>query len=242
MLMITQLAGFGVGISESGVGGIDAFTKLMLSFDGADGATAATDASASAHTVAFVNGAQLDTAEKKFGSASLLCGDGVDDYIYIEDHADLAFGTGDFTFDWWMKRAAVSGAQENFMGQSNSALTGGYHVGFISAANTFVFGMNDEAYLPAGPATALNNTNWNHIAVEREGNNLAVAVNGVWGTSVDVTGQTYTDTATRFAIGQLGEFTAASSYNGWVDEFRISKGIARWSPGVAFTPPTAAYS
>jgi hypothetical protein len=192
--------------------------------------------------VTFVNGGALDTAQAKFGASSLLCGDGVDDYVYMEDSADFAFGPGDFTIDFWIKRAAVSGAQENAFGQGNSGLTGGYHAGAITSGNTFRFGMNDEAYLASGPASALNNTNWNHIAIVRNGNNLAVAVNGTWGSSVSVTGINYTDTATRFCIGQLGEFSGGSSFNGWIDEFRISKGVARWTPGASFTAPSAEYS
>ena len=238
MLMVNQLIGFGAG----GIGGNDGYTKLLLHFDGADAATTTTDSSPSPKTVTFSGSAQLDTAQFKFGTASLLL-DGTDDYVYIEDTADIAFGTGDFTFDFWMKRAAVSGAQENTFGQGNAGLTGGYHYGKITAGNTMDFAMNDDALLAAGPAGApLNNTNLNHIAVVRSGNNLAVAVNGTWGANTDVTAVTYTDSTARFAIGQLGEFTDGSSFNGWIDEFRISKGIARWSPGTSFTPPTEAYA
>ena len=35
-------------------------------------------------------------------------------------------------------------------------------------------------------------------------------------------------------------FNAGGSLNGWMDECRISKGIARWTAN--FTPPTEAYS
>ncbi len=47
-------------------------TKLLLNFNGTDGATTTTDASPSAHTVSFEGNAQLDTAAKQFGTASLL--------------------------------------------------------------------------------------------------------------------------------------------------------------------------
>jgi len=243
----TNLDSATAGLLKPSLNGLDSFVVLLLHFNGADGATTTTDSSNSAHAVTFVNGAQLDTAQSKFGTASLLCGDGVDDYVYMEDSADWAFGTGDFTIDFWIKRAAVSGSQENMFGQGNSGLTGGYHSGLISSsvaspAHTFRFGMNDETFNASGPASALNNTNWNHIAIVRSGNNLAVAVNGSWGSNVNVTGQTYTNTATRLAIGQTGEFTGGSSFNGWVDEFRVSKGIARWTPQVSFTSPTTEYS
>jgi hypothetical protein len=40
--------------------------------------------------------------------------------------------------------------------------------------------------------------------------------------------------------GELASSPASRvDFNGWLDEFRISKGIARWTSN--FTPPTAPY-
>jgi len=56
-------------------------------------------------------------------------------------------------------------------------------------------------------------------------------------------GTTQTDTST---IGNFtGVFSVGSGYagivhNGWMDEFRLSKGIARWTAN--FNPPTEAYT
>ena len=41
-------------------------------------------------------------------------------------------------------------------------------------------------------------------------------------------------------VGQYADFDDnLASWNGWIDELRVSKGIARWTAD--FTPPTAAY-
>jgi hypothetical protein len=239
MFIATQLAGFG---AAGGNGGIDSFTKLMLHFDGADGATTTTDSSASGHTVTFLNGAVLDDAQAKFGSTSLLCGDGVDDYVRVPDSADWAFGTGDFTIDFWIKRPSVSGAFENVFGQGDSGLTSGYHYGRITDSNNFHCAFNDEGInVNSAAGGALNNTNWNHIAVVRNGSNFAIAINGSWGSNTS-SGSSLTDSGGVFAFGQTGDFTGGGSFNGWIDEARISKGVARWAPGVSFTPPTEPYS
>ena len=80
--------------------GIDAYTKLCSHFNGADGATDYTDPVAGAAT--FGGTAQLDTAQKEFGTAALLL-DGNSDYVTYPDSDDWSFGTGDFTIDFWIR-------------------------------------------------------------------------------------------------------------------------------------------
>jgi hypothetical protein len=82
---------------------------LLLPFDGADGATAATDYSPTPKTVTFAGNAQLDTANKKWGNASLLL-DGTGDYLSIPDHADWDLGTGDYTVEAWVYLADTTGS------------------------------------------------------------------------------------------------------------------------------------
>ena len=54
--------------------------SLLLPFDGSDTATSTSDESDNSHTITFGGTAQLDTAQKKFGTASLLL-DGDSDYV-----------------------------------------------------------------------------------------------------------------------------------------------------------------
>lgn len=62
--------------------GLDENTKLLLHLDGADEATSTIDSSDNEHTINFNVTAQLDTAFKKWGTASLLL-DGDSDYLNI---------------------------------------------------------------------------------------------------------------------------------------------------------------
>jgi len=69
------------------IGKISSSVKLLLKFNGSDGDTSTEDSSDSDHAITFYGTAQLDTAQKKFGSSSLLL-DGNSDYLSISDSSD----------------------------------------------------------------------------------------------------------------------------------------------------------
>ena len=79
--------------------GIDSYTKLMLHCDGTLGSQTFPDASAEGQSVSAVASAQVDTAQSKFGGASLLC-DGNSDYLNVVDFPELDLASTDFTFDF----------------------------------------------------------------------------------------------------------------------------------------------
>src|SRR3990167_9908671 len=95
----------------------DSNTIALLHFDGADAATTFTDENGRTWTGAA--DAQLDTAQKKFGTASLLL-DGTGDYIDTPDHADFAFGSGNFTIEMFIKKN-VDDASLYLCGQGDAA-------------------------------------------------------------------------------------------------------------------------
>ena len=70
--------------------GFNANLKLLLHFDGSDGATTTTDSSNNERTITLAGDAQLDTAQKKFGTASLL----------LDGNGDLASAADDGDFDF----------------------------------------------------------------------------------------------------------------------------------------------
>jgi hypothetical protein len=85
--------------------------------------------------------------------------------------------------------------------------------------------------------TPLVNT-WYHFAFVRYGNIFSHYIDGVLSVSTHTTANSMPDTDSRLVIGQLN-YTAGASIDGYADEIRISKGIARWTTD--FTPPTMAY-
>jgi len=84
----------------------------------------------------------------------------------------------------------------------------------------------------------ITDTNLHHIALVRYGNTATQYIDGVADGTGDVTGLTLNNSANKWGIGRAGEY-ASNIFDGWVDEHRFSKGIARWTTN--FTPPTVAY-
>lgn len=212
----------------------DSYTKLVSSFDGADAATAYTDPIAGAAT--FVGTAQLDTAQKKFGTASLYV-DGETDYITYPDSDDWNFGTGNFTIDFWVRYNAT-GSQylyHQYTDIDNQIYIytngSGYYIQFKDGGTI-------RGYY--GCSATIATDTWYHLAFVRSGTTGYIFINGVSQTVTAYTAygsNTMSNIASILAIG--GTLNGSEHFNGWIDEVRISKGIARWTSN--FTPPTAAY-
>ena len=78
-------------------------TKLLLPFDGANGATTTSDLSNRNATVTFNGNASLSTAQSKFGGSSLYL-DGTGDSVSISDtYWNTAINSGDFTIEFWVR-------------------------------------------------------------------------------------------------------------------------------------------
>lgn len=211
--------------------GPDSFTKLLLRCNGQNGGIVFTDEAGK--TVTAVGDAQLDTAQKKFGTASGLF-DGTGDYLSVPDSGDWNFGTGDFTIDLWTRFTNATAANNELVGQR------------ADANNRWIFMVditNLVFNLYTGSATAttslrkthtMSNNTWHHIALVRSGNTFTLYQDGVSLGSVTST-DSIADLAAALTIG----FSDSDYFTGHLDEIRISKGIARWTAN--FTPPTAEY-
>lgn len=239
MLILTQISGFGSG--RIGIGGNDSFTKVLLHGDGTDASTTITDSNAggAAKTWTANGNAQIDTAQSKFGGGAILF-DGTGDYVSTPDHADFTLGSGDFTVDFWFKRAA--NGNHRLCGQVNAAGDNtaiSINCGFDASNLPFVAVYTSSTEKKATSAAAITDTSWHHFAGVRSGNTLTLFIDGTSVATVDVTGVTVNDSAETFSVGRLGAFDGVY-FNGHIDEFRLSVGVARWTAN--FTPPTMNYS
>jgi hypothetical protein len=216
--------------------GIDSFTVLMLHCDGTNGSTTFTDSALTPHTMTANGNAQVTTAQSVFGGASASF-DGTGDWLQTADSADWDFGSGDFTIDFRIRFAVSTDADLIAQYGTNQS----FRVVRLNFNNTLDFqysttGSNQVDILPSWTPTA--NT-WYHVAIVRSGNNLYHFVDGTaLAAPTSVSGVTIFNSVSPLTIG-AGP-AGVNPFNGWLDEIRISKGVARWT--TTFTPPSSAYT
>ena len=143
-------------------------TKLLLHCNGTDASTDFVDNSSSEHTVTAHDNAQLDTATKKWGTASGLL-DGTGDYLSIPDSTDWDVMGGTIfdegTIDFWVKHTDHSSG-EYYVGQYADVNNhwGIYHQDGVGIVFVFKSGGSVYRYLYGGEIT---DTDWHHIALCR---------------------------------------------------------------------------
>ncbi len=216
--------------------GNDTFTKLLIHSDNADGNQNFVDSSGSNHPIA-THGTDVhhEVNEKKFGKSSIQF-DGIDDYLSIPDHEDWNFGAGDFTIDFWINAPLTSDGWivGQWSGNPNSdnafalRLTPGYFTFYYTENGTNYSAKNLTHYIPANI--------WHHVAFIRSGSSLKLYINGGFTTSTDIgTGVTIYDSQKPLTIGKTAD---DADFEGYLDEFRISKTV-RWASN--FTSPAFPY-
>ena len=216
----------------------DAATVLLLHCDGANLSTTITDDSPTPHTCTATGNAKLKTDQKKFGTAGCYF-DGTGDYISVPDSADFNFGSAVFTIDFWVRFDDVA-ADHGFCQQYENATNyfnlwwdqsdGELKLNLVDDGTTITL---ESAWVPVADT-------WYHVAVIRGWgsvtNSFALTINGaVIGTATDT--DSWSDFAAAFLVGVSTNATVL--LRGYIDEFRVSKGSARWT--AAFTPPTRQY-
>jgi hypothetical protein len=205
-------------------------TSLLMHFNGTNGSTTMTDNSKNNLTVTSNNGAAITTAESKFGGTSVFF-DGTNDYLSIANNTPLVLSGGSYTIECWIR---PTGNYTNY----NTIIAKR-----ISGTGTAAW----EIYLriSTGVLSFYNGTNyessvtptvnvWSHIAAVYNGSTINLYLNGVNVLS-SATGNSDVD-----ALIYIGSFPSAAEYFiGYIDELRVTKGIARYTGN--FTPSTTQF-
>jgi len=147
-------------------------------------------------------------------------------WIDLADGTAIAFGTGDFTIEGWVKPAAYSG-NSSLLGCGNNGL-----ILFFSSTGLLKAGYYGTGTTLSSVSTLTVGT-WYHIAVTRSGTTLRIFINGVLNAST-----TASDNYTGNQVVRIGwDPTPANGnikYNGQVQNLIIYKGQALYTAN--FTP------
>lgn len=209
--------------------------------DGADASTTFIDNSSSAKTVTVNGDAQIDTAQSKFGGASGLF-DGTGDGLLVPSGTDFVFGSGDFTVEGFVRSSSFSAFQGLVGKRANSGASpyGPFVLGIEGTTGRLAWfsstsGSAWALALVASSGLTLNT--WQHFAFSRQGTTARIFMDGAQVGSGTLSG-TLTTNASSVSVGSSAA-DSSLGLTGWLDEIRITKGVARYTS--AFTPPASAF-
>jgi len=210
----------------------DPYNIVLLKFNGADESTSFIDDTSKVWTP---NGnAKLNVANKRVGSA---CGyyDGASNaYITTPYSSDFQLDSNDYTIDFWIKTSIVtwcdiyyqglgSGYDPSSWGQKIRMNPGGDLIWYFATGQ------------PAIWISGVNNGNWHHIACVRSGSDFTMYFDGTFYVNATYVGAAR-DSIYDVYIGSAKNEDYTNPFEGYLDSFRFSKGIARWTSDFYITP------
>jgi len=217
---------------------IDSATTLLLHFDGNGGPVSFPDSGVNNFTVTSAGSVQISSVQSQFGGASCVF-NGSADFLTLPDSSawqlDSGTATNDWTIDFWVRFNEFPPEETKMaliLQRNTSASNWSLHYG---ANNTLQFTINDSIVLESLGSFFTSQT-WQHVALVNSSGTLMAFRDGT---------QMITAPASAFpavsAVLNIGSGNAFEpySFNGNIDELRISKGIARWVS--SFTPPSLPY-
>lgn len=143
-----------------------------------------------------------------------------------------AFGTGDWTVEFWVFFSSVANHATLF--DSRPTSTNGAYVTIAHNKDDGAGVYINSAYRIQG--STLKAGQWYHIAVARSGSSTKMFVNGRQFGSTYSDSTNYAGPASRPIIGRNG-YSASSALNGFMSDVRSVKGTAIYTSD--FTPPSA---
>jgi hypothetical protein len=188
-------------------------------------------------TITPTGSASISTVERKFDLSSFLipnAGSSTLNGIVVTDHQDFDFGTGDFTIELWAYRNA-----NTYVGTIFYATLGGGEFSLKVGTD----GLIDAIYRSSGGSQTSSDigtfplTTWQHVVVQRRGTNWETYLEGALIDSLAITGgaSSTVNSTSDWYFGRTNA-SSATSWNGYIDEIRVTKGVARYT--AAFDPLT----
>jgi len=200
-------------------------SSILLHFSGSNNSTTFIDNSPNNLTVTSNNGAKITSSVSKFGDTSGFF-DGTNDYLSVANNTVFAFGTGNFTVEAWIYRTGGSGNQPICQSDALGSSTNDKWWFAVVSTGLF-FGTHDTGGFSVTTTTTFNTNTWYHVAVTRNSGTMYLFINGV------STAFTTSGTPSGHSLGQnglsIGAMTTPSYWTGYIDELRITKGIARYT-------------
>jgi hypothetical protein len=173
--------------------------------------------------------------------------DGSGDYLSVPNSTDIVFGTGNFTVEAWVYIAGNSplngsnGRAADIASCITTGPTAGWELTIQGSSSTTGTGISfanrtsGSTVYELNYSTTVNQNQWNHIAVVRNGTTTTIYLNG---TSIGsgTLGDQNISSSNPLLIGYQNATSYTHDLNGYISNFRIVKGTAVYTSN--FTPST----
>jgi len=207
----------------------DSKVAMLLHMEGANNSTTFTDKSYSPLVVTAGGNAKISTSASKFGGSSASF-DGSNSYLSFTKSPEFIFGSDDFTIEGWVNFNSLATYQ---------SIYGQYDIGldFVNST-TMVIGYNATPGGFAFTVPTMSTGTWYHFAIVRSSGFIRFYWNGTQsGSAFSAPGMN--NSYNTVVIGKNGPAQNYYYFDGYLDEFRVSKGIARYTSN--FTPSATAF-
>jgi hypothetical protein len=209
---------------------------LLLHMEGSNGGTSFPDSSSSAHSCTGLTSTSTSTTQVKFGSTSCFVNSDSGG-VSVGASSDFGFGTGDFTIEAWCYATNVTSRLNTIFdcrvsGTGVQLFIGG---GAFTVPASSIGCSSNTGILATGTGVSANT--WLHCALTRSGTTLRGFVGGTQAFSV-TDSRTYAS-STAIYVGRDNAGTSLQGFGGYLDDVRVTKGVARYTSN--FTPPTATF-
>ena len=217
---------------------------FLAKFDGTNGSTSITDSSNKNNSITVNGGAQISTAASKFGGSSLKLdyeNAGTGDRLVADTVADNLTSTT-HTIEFWFKTDMADGHIDSnnpaFFGFNDSGSNYDNRLMLQLTTKTNLRFYRGVSNYHDMTVSAMNDNAWHHIAIVSDGTDYDIYFDGSRLTT-DAGDSRQINSNDTFIIGaELDSGPSTGNYfSGYIDDFRITNGVARYT-GASFTLPT----
>ena len=199
------------------------------------------DNSSSIKTVTPSGSAKLRTSSDgvtpKFGSAKAYFDGTATCYADVSTSGDFTLGTGDFTLEFWVY-SPLTRSFNDLIDMRPASTNGAYIFMGLTNTGSVTFYVNSADRIISATGSVAANT-WTHVAICRASGVTTMWVGGESkGTWTDTTNY-LVNASYGMRIGYNAWAVASETLVGYLDEIRVTKGLARYTSN--FTVPSTAF-
>jgi hypothetical protein len=189
-----------------------------------------------ANVLETVGNAQVATSPVKYGSGSMYFPTTNGNYcVSPPNQPNFIYGTGKFTVEAWLYPIAFTNVASGAFGYglSGGAVDWGFEID--TSGNALWVDTNGVRFYAS---VSLRAGVWTHVAVVRTNTGTTMYYNGVSVGTYSTINNISGTSGARLYVGTGAQVPGSRQFVGFIDDFRVTKGVARYF--TTFTPPQQA--